>query len=408
MKFKKEFILFFGLLALAAALGSWQGQYIAALQYNPDQSRSLLLVGATAIWIVLYLILRKEINFHFPFKPFFFLLVLDLLVICFFRDDIAKSIRNFTSIVLTYGIIFFISAIAQSIRFKRAASIITLAITLIIIASAFIHATKVSPLKFFEHDDPTNRMGGLFTFAHIGLMAGFNIVLSLIILNMGKLKVIEYLFHAVQIILMLIAIALSDTRSALLALSLSICYIVYLSLKKPKNILPVVSTVAMIVFLAYFAYSSYLANTTGELTYTESINYRANIWKISLSGVWQRPFAGFGSESYLAQTMEAVQFNPGLSDPHSAILGLALQSGIPAALLFLILYVKISTKALSSNFRMVFALAIYWAVAPFFWGDTYLQAIGMIQIIFGVSFFAVISHRDLYETKQAYPIETED
>ena len=106
MKYKKELVLFFGLLALAAALGSWQGQYIAALEYNPDQSRSLLLVGATAIWITLYLILKKEINFHFPFKPFFFLLVLDLLVICFFRDDIAKSIRNFTSIVLTYGIIF--------------------------------------------------------------------------------------------------------------------------------------------------------------------------------------------------------------------------------------------------------------------------------------------------------------
>ena len=52
---------------------------------------------------------------------------------------------------------------------------------------------------------------------------------------------------------------------------------------------------------------------------------------------------------------------------------------------------------------MFSAVSVYWAVAPFFWGDTYLQTIGFIQIIFGISFIGILLHSDLYAKKQIEP-----
>lgn len=403
MKYKLELALFGSLVALAAILGSWQGQYIAALNFNPDKNNSVLLIGATFVWVALAIILKRDLRFNFPYKAIFFLLALDLLTICFFRDDIVKSVRNFFSIILTYGIIFFLSSLIQSIKFKRSIFIVNLVILLVIIASAYVHQTKVGPLMFFVHDDPLLRLGGLFNYGQIGLLAGFNIILSLLSLSWGKPSLTEYFYHIAQMAAMVVVIALTDTRSALISAVIAASAIVYLQIKKSNRHLPVAISIGAVIFLSYFAYSTYVAKTTGELTLKESFEHRVGIWRISLDGIKQNPLAGFGSASYLAQSMEAASFNAGLSDPHSAMLGLALQSGVPAVLLFLILYVKISARALRGNFVAIAAIIIYWLISPFFWGDTYLQTIGFVQIIFGVSFIGILLHSDLYAKEKIEP-----
>jgi len=202
---------------------------------------------------------------------------------------------------------------------------------------------------------------------------------------------------------MTIAIALTDTRSAIIAAFAAGCLIVLPRLKDLKQRLSAIFSIIIIVPIGYFAYSTYIVNSTGEQTIVQSLDYRVGIWKMAIRGIGNRPFSGYGSESYLSETIEAASYSPGLSDPHSAIIGLALQSGIFASLLFLILYAKISAKAIVSNPKMFSAVSVYWAVAPFFWGDTYLQTIGFIQIIFGISFIGILLHSDLYAKKQIEP-----
>jgi len=402
VKYKLELILFFSLSAIVAALGSWQGQYNSALAWDPDKNYSLFLVSATIAWIITAIILKRELKLNFPFKTTLFFLLLNLFVICFFRDDISKSFRNFVSIFLTYGIIFFLSALINSIKLKNALVVINLTLLLVVVLSGYIHATRVAPLTFFAHDNITARMGGLFPFSHIGLMAGFSIVLSLILLWLKPAKS-EFFLNLIQITIMTIAIALTDTRSAIIAAFAAGCLIVLPRLKDLKQRLSAIFSIIIIVPIGYFAYSTYIVNSTGEQTIVQSLDYRVGIWKMAIRGIGNRPFSGYGSESYLSETIEAASYSPGLSDPHSAIIGLALQSGIFASLLFLILYAKISAKAIVSNPKMFSAVSVYWAVAPFFWGDTYLQTIGFIQIIFGISFIGILLHSDLYAKKQIEP-----
>ena len=399
MRYKLELVLFTCLIFLAGALGYWQGQYIAALRYSPDQSHSILLVGATVGWIFIYSLIKKDLRLNFPYRKIFLLLILDLFVVCFFRNDFSKSLRNFTSILLTYGIVFFLSSLIQSIKLKHVLFILNLVILLVIGASAFVHVTKVGPLTFFAHDNMMLRMGGLFPFSNIGLLAGFSLVVSLISfwLKPSKLNII---YNSIQIVLMLVTIALTDIRSALLTAVFVGIIAILLMVKNKGQRLSLILAIIIISTVGYFAYNIYIANTTGQQTLTESLSYRSEIWKLAVRGTFERPFSGFGSESYLASTIEAGTLQPGLFDSHSAILGLTLQSGIPAILLFLILYVSIFTRTFKSNFKPIVSLGLYWLIAPFFWGDVYMQTIGFIQIIFEITFIGLLLHGDLYSQEK--------
>jgi hypothetical protein len=389
------FCLFFAVVV--AYFGKWKGFTIEMTDPSLDNTNFLFLVIITGAWTTLALALRNKIYLRLPSKQIIVAFFITTFLICFFRDDVTMSLRNFASILLTYGFVFFMASLLRSIKIRKAVLVLSVCLFATLCISTIIHVTKIGPLRFFEHDDPFVRLGGLFYYGNVGLISGALGLLAIIGLYLKENKIAYKIFYIVSLPSALVWLGLSDSRSGLLGLVCACAFIVFLNRKK-INRTGQIAIITGIVLIGAFYFLYYRPNTTGGSMDVDAFSYRVGIWELSWQGILKSPIVGYGSTSYLANTIDAQSYNSLLADAHSAILGLALQSGLVATGLFLIYFFRLTISSIFSSTEKIFsAIAVFWFVASFFWGDIFLGTAGFIQIVFGIFVLTFLTHPDLYE-----------
>ena len=186
--------------------GDWGGYLLGTRNIARNQGAIFLLL-MTVYWGFVVLINKKSLRLNFPHKKIFLFFILNLFIICFFRPDIVEALRNFTAIILGYGIIIFLSSLLHSMSLRKALFITTFSLFVILCLSACVHITKVGNIIFFDRSNFAYRLGGIFSCGSFGILAGLNALLSLIGYQITERKTgkILYLIGFVTMIIFTLA-----------------------------------------------------------------------------------------------------------------------------------------------------------------------------------------------------------
>lgn len=187
------------------------------------------------------------------------------------------------------------------------------------------------------------RMAGTIgTPAIYGIVLGFGFLLSFYLFYLKK-----NIIYLISTILFIFALTLNNTRSALFGIFFASFY--FLLKKKEKRALKI------LLFLFIFSFFAILSNKKIyerwtemlDLKKTHSASIRLFYWEITLKAIKERPFLGFGPESFSrvyfekqAKVLSEERVNPpNVLQPnlwaHNDFLQIWLEYGIFAFLLFL-------------------------------------------------------------------------
>ncbi|PZO88135.1 MAG: hypothetical protein DI626_02415 [Micavibrio aeruginosavorus] len=166
---------------------------------------------------------------------------------------------------------------------------------------------------------------------HFAFLLSFAI-LSLLCLGISKTvrSQNEAILLTFLIAVLLLLIALSQTRSAYMALAACVGIIFLLGHIRYAVVLGVAGLLAIVCM--YFMSDDYMGLFAGRLD-----SYRFGIWKDAYEGILQKPWLGHGVTTEPHFFPEAADFKRGWKSPHNVLLGHAHSGGIIGLVIFLLL-----------------------------------------------------------------------
>ncbi len=187
---------------------------------------------------------------------------------------------------------------------------------------------------FGQHEWETRLIGfGRFENSiHFAFLLSFA-VLSLLCLGISKTvrSQNEAILITFLIAALLLLIALSQTRSAYMALAACVGIIFLLGHIRYAVILGIMGVLALVCM--YFMSDDYMRLFAGRLD-----SYRFGIWKDAYEGILQKPWLGHGVTTEPHFYPEAADiFKRGWKSPHNVLLGHAHAGGIAGLIIFLLL-----------------------------------------------------------------------
>jgi O-antigen ligase len=380
------------LFAVAAQYGVWTGHGVTDVR-NQTSTNAAFLVVISLVEVAAYFLLRKSITPKFSQRLILGLFFLNLLVTTFARPDVESSLRQLVAIVLTSGIVAFLSALLHSVTLQSALKVTTVSLTIVLLVSTLVHLLTVGLLVPFDHG--SFRLNGLYFFGEVGMLTGITALLSFIGLLVSSDRG-RRVMYALNALLMLFLLACTDTRSAMIGFLLAASAAVVLERSRRRALFRfgvILGFLSILAVAGWYFFSSESGQSVGA-----DIDYRSVIWASAVIGIATRPLTGFGQTNFFDDVNYAGQFGPVLDDAHSAMLGHALAYGIPSLVLFLIFFFRSGYSALTSKdqrVRVWSAIALYWFVAPLFWGVVYRLSGNFVQVVFGITLIGLVSHPEI-------------
>ena len=381
------FLLFFAILV--AYFGEWRGWVWVSQQGG---SKAVFLAGLTFFAVIVAVIGKRFLRFHLPYPKLFIAFLLNIFVMSFLRDDVLLSLWQSAGVFFTVLIVFFMASLLYTMSFVDALLTLCIAVLATLLASTYVHITKVGLLTLFDHSY-TSRLGGLFYYAHFAMLAGFGGLISVL----GLFYSHSFRYKVVFVITLLVSSILlpfTDTRSVLF--SFVVCAVVaYFYINRKITIYGILFlffslAISALAFI-YFNYSS-----TGVLQETD-VNMRYQIWLAALQAIANKPLQGYGNTDYFYSFIWSRGVSPNaIRDPHSSFLAHALQYGLTSLVLFMAYYAAFFIRAykFSRKYRALVSIALYWIIAPLAWGIYGISG-GFIEMFFLLSFVGVLGHPDL-------------
>lgn len=351
---------------------------------------------ALLIYIVYY---KVRIKVNKIVLRYLFIFFGSLFFVSILRNDLYSSLRNFSSILITYSVAFGLSLIFHQIPFIKSLQLFILIVVFFILPiNFFVQYTKLGGFALFPDrmgGEDTLRFGGALYHAHNGMILGF---IAILLFYLVFVKKINRNINFILLIIVFFSIILTDCRSVWGGVAISIYSMFYLfvkskSLRRLSIFLSIVITIVAVNYL--IAKSVTVGNTVDDAS------FRIIIWSRAIEGILESPILGYGNFNYFQSNFEAISdISQNLNDPHNSFLDLFLQNGLPASLLFIILFYKIYQNFKNhSSFVELTPIFLFWLIVPFFWGHIYKGTTGFIQFFFPLSVFSVILHPDIYSMK---------
>lgn len=405
---RRSLILLSFLGLLLVQFGRWEGQANRTESTGEGgDNTTFLLLYVPALLATLYV--SNRWGYWKVFRPVrkpLGLFLITIVGVGLFRGDFVSAARNMASIMLTYSIVLGLAAMSFSIPFRRAVDVFIFFIAGVFLPlTVYVHLTTVGPLVLFPDRMESNnlRLGGLVYYAHTAMLLGIGGLFALYQLlrsrTFGTRLYYGLLFVALNVFLLF-----TDCRSLWGGVAFAYGVLVLQSLPKAKR-WPLVGAMAVVILLLYSG--AFSVKQASQYQTGDDFTFRMVIWGLSLEGISQRPLTGYGTENYFSSNQKAMDFDQRLSDPHSALLSLALQSGLLVVFLFIRLYyqtVRQYTRYTTGPTKPLVAVAWFWLFAPFFWGLVYNGAAGFVQILFPLTYFVSLLHPELYQLAAVRPV----
>lgn len=400
---RRSLILLLLLLLLLLQFGHWQGQMSENLPTESSNNSLFLMLYVPLLLGCLYV--GNQWGYLKTFRPLRKPLLLFLAVIIgvgLFRNDLGAAMRNMASIVLTHSIIVGLAAMSFSLPFRRMIDVYIIFIAFVFLPiTIYIHVTNVGPLVLFPDRLESNnlRLGGLIYYAHTAMLLGIGGLFALHQFLQSRTYRVR-LYYGLMFLMLNTFLLFTDCRSSWGGISLACGLLVLLSLPKPKR-WPLIG-LGVVVAVVFYS-GAFEVEATKKYRTGDDFEFRLAIWGLALQGISEHPLTGYGTGNYFSKNQKAMDMDERLSDPHSATLSLALQSGVLVLLLFFRLYyltVRHYIRYGAGVFKPLVAVCLFWVFTPFFWGTVYNGAAGFIQIIFPLTFFVSLLHPDLYRLTQ--------
>ena len=378
-------------VAMLLLLPRWPGLYG---NLRPEtNAASLLILCAFALILLLFI---NPLRLFLPTRNILILIVLNIFIISFFRPDVVQSIRHGVAIMLSLLIVLFLTTLLHSISLRSSILLLMWNLTLAICLSATVHLLTVGKMTFLVHNI-TTRVSGLFYYANNAMMASVSILLSILALFLSKRKAITAPLLLFNITICLLLLASTDTRSAMLALVVSLFFILAL-IKVPLGTKIILVSLGILILI-----SSYLFLNSDEKKERnqEKLMVRQMIWKATIGGIKERPLVGFGNkEIFFQEDYKARKITRAIHDAHNAFLMHMLTFGIPSWILFMLFLLTIVRNGFNSfknEFHCLHAITLLWIFVSFFWGRTFLLSSNITQIMFMVSMLGIVCHPEAYK-----------
>lgn len=370
----------------------------------PNHVAFYALLLPVVIAVVVWFGYLRHLQVLFKFRIGIGLLLAATVLVSLGRDDAASQLRNSFNIILSYLVIFGFCAMAFAVDFRRVIDAFILFTAFIFLpATAFTHLTKVGPLVLFPDRTTDNmlRFGGMVYYAHTAMILGVGGLFSLLQLLNSKTLLLRLWYGGLFLILN-VFLVYTDCRSAWggVGLSYALLAFPYMSLRTKY----IVGFSAVLLIPAFLVTKSLLTKTVATYNTESDFQFRMRIWQYAIRGIEQKPITGYGSKGFLEFDHKATtDLDEELNDPHSATIGLALQSGLVVVVLFYFLYGQLAAlcyqHALGQHKAMM-ALCVFWFFVPFFWGNVYNGAGGFVQLFFPITYFVGLLHPDLYRPRE--------
>ncbi len=400
-------MVFMGLLltALLFHFGDLQGISSVQKAEAPNHVLFFALVLPVQIGIMAWFGYLRHLQVFFRFRVGLSLFVLTALLVSLGRDDAASQVRNALNIMLSYMVILGFCAMAYAIDFRKVMQLVAVFVVFVFLpATAFTHLTKVGPLVLFPDRTTDNmlRFGGMLYYAHTAMVLGVGGLFALwLLLTSDALK--DKIWYGFLFLIANVFLVYTDCRSAWGGVGLSYILLAfpYLSLRAKY----IIAGCVILLLPAGLLGKSLLAKKVATNYNTESdFQFRMRIWQYAIRGIERQPITGYGSKSFLESDHKATtDLDEELNDPHSATIGLALQSGLLVVLIFYVLFGQMAVlcykHALGAYWSML-SLCVFWFFVPFFWGNVYNGAGGFVQLFFPISYFIGLLHPDLYRSRE--------
>ena len=297
---------------------------------------------------------------------------------------------------LSLWIAIFLSALLHSIKIEKALFWISFSLIVTLCLTTLVHLIQIGPLVFFQHNDLTGRLGGLFFFGETAQIAGITVLISFIAFNYktNNIKKVIYVFFFFFSALAMIA---TDTRSAVFAALIGIIFS-FFSSKSKINIKSKIFLLILTIISSYLVYY-YISQVFTFATTNDDLKFRQIIWGLTAEAIYEKPIIGYGTETFIPNDLSILPIDQIIyADAHSAILGITISYGIIGAFLLLLFYVKIiktfNEKSTKIN-KTFLSIPIYFVMAPFFWGVSYKIAGGFLEILIVIIMIGVIAHPEL-------------
>lgn len=345
------------------------------------------------IWFYIYL---NKIKFNFPLKVkrYIIIFLIVLLFVAFTRSNLQSSARNFLAIFTTYLSSTGLALISHKIPITKLYYAYIYLILLVIlplniaVQVFFQGGFELFPDRFVND---SLRFGGALYHAHNGITIGIAALLLIhLIFQLGKKSKTNYFLLFISII----SILFTDCRSVYAGLLISGYFLVIKTTKKKTTKFWFRLFTLIFVILSINSYK----NIDRDLDSTESTLGRTTRWLIGLDGIRKSPFVGYGDENYfeLSRNTLGRDFKQ-ITDPHNAVLHLALQSGILSTIIFILIYISVFNfyRKHNKNYGLL-SIFIFWTFVPLFWGHIYNGTTGFIQFFFPLTIFSIFLHPDIY------------
>jgi len=383
------------LFIVAIYYGEWGGQILT--ESSSDKGSNAIFQLLLSFFAVYYSYLYK-IKLRFPLKTIAYSYMVLIFFLSFTRHNISEDLRFFTSIVLTQIIILFISHLLHKESFAKSLFILVFYFIIILWICAFVHLNSVGIISFEERNS-LNRLGGLYFYGVTGTIAGLTALLSGIgfYIERSKLKKTLYSIFAINGLLFTIA---SDLRNAMAASACCLILLLYqLSKRSLRMKMAFYSSIIVLLVIGtyYIQHSEAVANTDDDL------GTREMIWAWSLDGISRKPLTGYGKENYFATNVKSMIFQEKLSDPHSSLLNLMIMLGIPAALLFIFYYSKLTIYNYKNDriFQgVLIVIPLYWILSTITGGAFFIGYGYFGSYVFGLSIFGILLHPQLFISRK--------
>jgi hypothetical protein len=386
-----KYVLISLLFFIAFFYGDFGGQILA--ESSGEKGYNALFQAALVIFAIVY-IYSYKIDMIFPYITILYSYFTLLFILSFFRNNIIEDLRLFTSIVLTQFIILFLSSLLHQLKFVDALYLLVVSFIIILWICAFVHLNSVGIISIAERN-MYNRLGGLYFYGVTGIFSGLTALLSGIGFYIEK-SFSRKILYGIFILNALIFTLGSDLRNAIFAIGICLVYLFYM-LSKRSLYMKLIFGISIIVVSLLGSY--FMANSESAGNMDDDLGTRKLIWAWSFDGISKKPITGYGKENYFSSNTESMIVSEQLSDPHSCLLNQAIRLGIPATLLFLYFYIKLSIYNYKYDriFRgILIVIPVYWFLSTLTGGTFFIGNGNYNSYIFGLSIFGILLHPQLY------------
>ena len=291
-------------------------------------------------------------------------LVIIFLVILFASDIFGVSVKNsflgssyrlqgfLTYLILGYGyMIVRILSMQGKVKIYNVLFVQLALLSILLIAQYFLVSTLGESISLFQ-----NRYHG--TFGNPNFAGGYMAMLFAYILFAKGNTHKVYWFKPLVILLCGIAIILTDSRSAILAVVISIVLYYFNIIKKIQGWI----RIAFVIAICAISFSFIFLTIDQSLLEKRSSEWenRSIIWKEGMQLFSKRPILGYGQEN--VQIIFPANLHFSVDNMHNIFLEYALSSGIVGLVLFVILsllsFIK-SDRARKMLFLSFFVTAFF-------------------------------------------------